>query len=687
VAALLAALASCGGDAPSASCVAGRSVACACTNGRSGAQACTDAGVFGPCVCSDGLGDASNAAEPDASFEPRDVRDGGADATVPDVGAAYDAPDSGPSQPDAPLDGGPDAPLDDGPTSVGCTIAGVAKIPGRADHRGITVNPVGSGITGTTNADGSYRLTNVPPGTYRLELRGDAYEEVIPEVICGAAVPALVVNEGKVFTIPPLTLVRGHRVVHVENTGFIMVATDPSPDGRNVIYWGSSPTSGATSLATVNGMGAVTTLVDGGLRLSRVEANPDWSRLLVVSPDPSALYFKAAVYSLPSSGGALTRLGAITSDDARVNLQLSEDRKFILLYDNGITVAPTSGGPAVALTTSASPNQCRFTHDGTAILCSVVHTVAPPRPYDPPMPRFTISRWPVTGGPGTEFTADGAHEQGADISPDGSTAAFVSTTNGVTRLLAVPSTGGPARDLAAARAGAVAFAPDGRIVYLSEAGFLSWIDSSGTDRGTIALASTARDIQFGASGSVIFTSTGLIVGSLTGAEAIVVGPVPRAAGGSAADPILTADRRWLVGDGGGQVVSVSLEARTRIELASQSLRLAVSPDGNWIVSLNNARSQLWLSRIDGTSARNLGSGGDPAIFSPASKSLVFPAVGGLYAMPLADSPTLVVGSPDDHQEFFQFISWVDELHFTFSRATAGNDAITFTHGVYLGSVP
>jgi tricorn protease len=130
--------------------------------------------------------------------------------------------------------------------------------------------------------------------------------------------------------------------------------------------------------------------------------------------------------------------------------------------------------------------------------------------------------WRVStqGGLAQRLTSHPAEESQAALSPDGRTLAFVASYEGAPEVYAMPLTGGAPRRLSfdSARVWVQGFAPDGRVLYASEAAVgPSWtrvlrlVDPQSGATETLPLAD-AREAAFdGAAGRLYFSRFGLAV--------------------------------------------------------------------------------------------------------------------------------------------------------------------------------
>jgi hypothetical protein len=526
---------------------------------------------------------------------------------------------------------------------------------------------VGTAIMGTTDAAGSYALSHVPSGTYQVQFRNGAYEELLPQVLCSAGPALFVGDQQQLFTIPTVNLIRAHRFFTADLDFLPPLFPRSTSGGIGFMYWGELAQGPGGSLAAVNGVtGATTTLFDQALSLPYLSLSQDQSRVVLYNTGADALH--AAVLSVPVTGGAFATLG--TSSDSFYPdfppFTFSPDGKLMLFSEDGLNlwVAPVAGGTKVPLASAPGGtwnHDCWFTPLGGAVFCRGT----------------TVSLAPINGGGATVITTTGASQESADLSADGMTVAFAATTGGATSLFLAPATGGAATRLTAALPGPVAFAPDGRIVYLSTQSTLEWIDANGATHGTIMPAVSAARVSFGGTNRVVAdVGSNLMVGTFSGDPPLTVGP-------SAWSRFLTPDRNRLVAwdSNLGGMVTVSLSTGDVTTLGMMTAGATFSPDGSWVAFIEG--TDIRLARTDGSMNRAIGQAGGvfewTTQFSPASRSLLFNDNRGLWVMPVDGNPVGVALQGDIE-------TWAGETSFTFFHYDT-NAVTHFASGPYLGSVP
>ncbi len=176
-------------------------------------------------------------------------------------------------------------------------LRGVAQLFGKSDHHGTLVTVLGTGLSTTTAADGSWAFENVPEGTYTVTFVNGAYAESVPEVVALAGSDGFVIDES-LYALPrsPLTLYRARRI---ESTPSIHYGFVLSPDGRRLVYANNAATGAKVKMVPLDGS-AVIALADGtideGYSGLAAAFTPDSARVLFLERD--------RLHSVSAAGGA-----------------------------------------------------------------------------------------------------------------------------------------------------------------------------------------------------------------------------------------------------------------------------------------------------------------------------------------------------------------------------------------------
>jgi hypothetical protein len=150
------------------------------------------------------------------------------------------------------------------PTPTGPTIVGVVKSDGKP-LEGVTVSIEALGISSTTGADGSFKMTDLVEGVYKVSFEKEGYVKKEVEVTVGAEGT---VNIGEVVlelsgSIEGVAKIEGEDVhkgikVRVMELGGLEVETDS--EGRYAITgrcgWGKDDDSGRGNLHPLGDRGA-----------------------------------------------------------------------------------------------------------------------------------------------------------------------------------------------------------------------------------------------------------------------------------------------------------------------------------------------------------------------------------------------------------------------------------------------
>lgn len=145
------------------------------------------------------------------------------------------------------------------------TLTGKTTVPGATDHGGVVVTIAGTHAMGTSTADGSFTIDQVPVGIVTLELRRGLYTSVVAPIWVTSTAPPLVMAR-EPYVLPTIDLTFGERIA-APNDG---VGT-PTSDGKWLVT--------STALYTVD------VAVSATERATGVRHTLEHSALLQLHPD------------------------------------------------------------------------------------------------------------------------------------------------------------------------------------------------------------------------------------------------------------------------------------------------------------------------------------------------------------------------------------------------------------------
>jgi len=62
------------------------------------------------------------------------------------------------------------------------TVQGTVTLENATEHIGVKINLTGTGFTATTQRDGSFQISNVPAGSYKIAVEKEGYISVEQEI-------------------------------------------------------------------------------------------------------------------------------------------------------------------------------------------------------------------------------------------------------------------------------------------------------------------------------------------------------------------------------------------------------------------------------------------------------------------------------------------------------------------------
>ncbi|WP_257460309.1 carboxypeptidase-like regulatory domain-containing protein [Archangium lipolyticum] len=532
-----------------------------------------------------------------------------------------------------------------------------ATLLGASGHAGLVATLLGTELTATTAADGSFSFNGVPDGVYSLSLRGGSYEELVPSVVFLQGTAYLSQGVGLV-PMPPLKLVPAKRLASATQVGLPQnwegMASQPliqrTMDGGRFLFLSDTAYQLIMDRGSIMGLsfdGTLRTVSSTGdssfvlgSSVTSFVPTSDGAHVLFTRDDGTLLSGDLATgESRPLAAGLFHPSRYLYGGDPLTQYGASPDgSKVVYLKDNVLFVVGAEGGTSTALgpATSSAYYSGRsepavFSADGNRLFyyaSGAGLSLADLRTGGSQAITASLSSFRVTPDRSiavtlasnnlsvSRLTAAGVSTNAVDtsvsefmMSPDGARVVYRTTTS-LARLLTLPSTVPTA--LSTTNYDLLQFSPDGRQFLLLDrdstaATYILYnVDLTTPSTGKWSLwsgSSLPSSFQYSTNGAWVVFSVGssyYAVGAKgTGLRSLLTtsGAVYK----TAIAP--TNDRIFLLADvtaASRSLQSVPFGTGPAVNLASGVSDFGVSWDGSRVVYLNGQGSLRAVAPVGGT---------------------------------------------------------------------------------------